>query len=69
MYVEARTQVRSVGATGWMSVKIGLHQGSTLSSHFFGLIMGVLAFGLLFTDKLIVLCSTNRDEVEPKVKN
>ena len=77
MYEGARTQVRSsVGLTGWITVRVGLHQGSSLSPYLFDLIMDVLAQGvkdqapwcMLFADD-IVLCSTNKEEVERKAEN
>jgi len=47
MYGGARTRVRtSVGTTGWISVRVGLHQGSSLSTYLFDLIMDVLAEGV-----------------------
>ena len=77
MYEGARTRVRSsVGLTGWITVRVGLHQGSSLSPYLFDLIMDVLAQGvkdqapwcMLFADD-IVLCSTSKEEVERKAEN
>lgn len=76
MYEGARTQVRSsVGLTDKFLVRVGLHQGSSLSPYLFNLIMDVLAQGvrdqspwcMLFADD-IVLCSTRREEVERKLE-
>ena len=77
MYEGARTQIRSsVGETEWIQVKVGLHQGSSLSPYLFDLIMDVLARGvkeqapwcMLFADD-IALCSTSKEEVERKAEN
>lgn len=77
MYEGARTQVRSsVGLTDWITIRVGLHQGSSLSPYLFDLIMDTLAQGvkdqapwcMLFADD-IVLCSTNKEEVEQKTEN
>ncbi len=77
MYAGARTQVRSsVGLTNWIEVRVGLHQGSSLSPYLFDIIMDVIAQGvkdqapwcMLFADD-IVLCSTSREEVEQKTEN
>lgn len=47
MYGEARMQVRSgVEVTGWISVKVSLHQGSSQSQYLFVLMMNVLALGV-----------------------
>ena len=71
-YVEARTMVKSsVGRTSTIAVRVGLHQGSSLSPYLFNLVMDVLGRGIeekpswhmLFADD-IVLCSTRREEVE-----
>lgn len=75
-YEDARTQVKSsVGLTGKTTVRVGLHQGSSLSPYLFDLIMDVLGRGIkeqppwcmLFADD-IVLCSTRREEVERKLE-
>ena len=71
-HVEARTMVKSsVGLTSTITVRVGLHQGSSLSPYLFDLVMDVLGRGIkeqppwsmLFADD-IVLCSTRREEVE-----
>ena len=76
MYEGARTRVRSsVGLTEWIPVRVGLHQGSSLSPYLFDLIMDVLSEGIkdqspwcmLFADD-IVLCCTSREEVERKIE-
>ena len=77
MYESARTRIRSsVGETEGIQVKVGLHQGSSLSPYLFDLIMDVLAMGvreespwcMLFADD-IALCSTSKEEVERKTEN
>lgn len=46
-YERVRTQVRdSVGVTDTIPVRIGLHQGNSLSPYLFGLVMDVLTFGI-----------------------
>lgn len=76
MYKGARTRVRSsAGFTRWLSVRVGLHQGSSLSPYLFDIIMDVLAEGvkerppwcMLFADD-IVLCCTTREEVERRLE-
>jgi len=73
MYEGARTRVRtSVGTTGWISVRVGLHQGSSLSPYLFDLIMDVLAEGvteqapwcMMFAN--IFIASTSKEEIECK---
>ena len=69
MHEGAKTQVRSsVGLTGSIPVRVGLHQGSALSPYLFDLIMDVVSQGIrdpppwcmLFADD-IMICSTDRD--------
>ena len=56
-------------------MKVGLHQGSSLSPYIFDLTMDVLArriiemapWCMLFADD-IALCSTSREEVERKAE-
>ena len=65
-YEDARTQVKtSIGLTGKITVRVGLHQGSSLSPYLFDMIPNVMGRGIkvqppwwmLFADD-IVLCST-----------
>ena len=65
MYEGAHTQVRScLGMTERFPVKVGLHQGSSLSPYIFDVVMDVITRGvvdegpwcMLFADD-IVLCS------------
>ena len=74
-YVEVRTKVKnSESFTSTITVRVGLHQGSSLSPYLFDLVMDVLGRGIkeqppwcmLFADD-IVLCSTRREEVERKL--
>ena len=74
--VEARTKVESsVWLTSTITVRVGLHQGTSLSPHLFDYVMDVLGRGtkeqpplcMLFADD-IVLCSTRREEVERKLE-
>ena len=76
MYEGARTQVKSsVGLTGSIPVRVGLHQGSALSPYLFDLIMDVVSQGIrdpspwcmLFADD-IMICSTDREIVEAKLE-
>ncbi|XP_066946046.1 uncharacterized protein [Macrobrachium rosenbergii] len=62
MYAEATTQVRSSGGTTEkFRVRIGLHQGSTLSPYFFDLVMDVITsdvrkevpWSALFADDIV----------------
>ncbi len=71
MYGGARTQVQtSVGLTEKIEVKVGLHQGSSLSPYLFDLTIDVMArlivdssaWCMLFADD-IVLCSTKRENL------
>ena len=77
MYKGVRTQVKSaVGLTRHVPVMVGLHQGSALSPYLFNLVMDVMTnsikekapWCMMFADD-IVLCSTNREEVEQKLEN
>ena len=72
---DARTQVNtSIGLTGKITVRVGLHQGSSLSPYLFDMILYVMGRGvkeqppwcMLFADD-IVLCIARRDHVERKV--
>ena len=72
MYADEKTTMRRcVGETEDFTVKVGLHQGSTVSLYLFDLIMDVIAEGvkdtplwsMLFADD-IVLCGKDRQEVE-----
>ena len=65
-YEDAQTQVKtSIGLTGKIMVRVGLHQGSSLSPYLFDMILDVLGRGhqraapwcMLFAED-IVLCST-----------
>ena len=73
---DARTQVKtSIGLTGKITVRVGLHQGSSLSPYLVDMILDVMGPGIkeqppwcmLFADD-IVLCSTRRDHVERKLE-
>ena len=45
--LEARTKVKSsVGLTNTITVRVGLHPGSSLSPYLFDLVMGVLGRGI-----------------------
>ena len=72
MYEGAKTKVKSsVGLTGSIPVRVGLHQGSALSPYLFDLIMDVISQGIrdqspwcmLFADD-IMICSIDREIVE-----
>ena len=74
-YEDARTQVKtSIGLTGKITVRVGLHQGSSLSPYLFDMILDVMGQGIkeqppwcmLFADD-IVLGSTRREHVERKL--
>ena len=76
MYEGAKTKVKSsVGLTGSIPVRVGLHQGSALSPYLFDLIMDVISQGIrdqspwcmLFADD-IMICSTDREIVEEKLE-
>jgi len=64
----------SVGTTGWISVKVGLHQGFSLSPYLFDLIMEVLAEGvkeqapwcMMIADDIFV-ASTSKEEIGCKL--
>ena len=75
-YEDARTQVKpSIGLTGHITVRVGLHQGSSLSPYLFDMILDVMGRGIkeqppwcmLFAYD-IVLCSTRRDHVQRKLE-
>ena len=75
-YEDARTQVKtSIGVTGKITVRVGLHQGSSLSPYLFDMILDVMGRGIeeqppwcmLFADD-IVLCSSRRYHVERKLE-
>ena len=76
MYKGATTQVRSVvGTTEQFEVKVGLHQGSTLSPYIFDLLMDVIVadikdqvpWSVLFADD-VVLVTRTREEAERKLE-
>ena len=76
MYEGVRTQVKSsVGLTDKIPVSVGLHEGSSLISYLFAMIMDVSAcrikdlspWCMLYADD-IVLCGTRREEVENKLE-
>ena len=71
-YEEARTEVKtSIGLTGKTTVRVGLHQGSSLSLYLFDIILDMMGrstkeqppWCMLFADD-IVQCSTRIDHVE-----
>ena len=71
-YEEARTEVKtSIGLTGKTTVRVGLHQGSSLSLYLFDIILDMMGrstkeqppWCMLFADD-IVLCSTRIDYLE-----
>ena len=75
-YEDARTQVNTgIGLTGKITVRVGLHQGSSLSPYLFDMILDVMGRGIkeqppwcmLFADD-IVLCRTRRNNVERKLE-
>ena len=76
MYEGRETVVRcAVGSTESFKVKVGLHQGSTLSSFLFAVIMDRLTdevrkeppWMMLFADD-IVICEETREEVERRLE-
>ena len=76
MYAEATTQVKStVGTSEKFNVKVGLHQGSTLSPYLFDLIMDVITaevrdevpWSVMFADD-VVLVDLTREGVERKLE-
>ena len=75
-YEEARTEVKtSIGLTGKITVRVGLHQGSSLSLYLFDIILNKMGrstkeqppWCMLFADD-IVLCSTRIDHVERELE-
>ena len=75
-YEDARTQVNtSIGVTDKITVRVGLHQGSSLSPYLFDMLLDVMVRGtkeqppwcMVFADD-IVLCSTRREHVERKLE-
>ena len=75
-YEDARTQVNtSIGLTGKITVRVGLHHGSSLSPYLFDMMLDVMGrsnkeqrpWCMLFADD-IVLCSTRRNHVERKLE-
>ena len=75
-YQEARTEVKtSIGLTGKITVRVGLHQGSSLSLYLFDIILNMMGrstkeqrpWCMLFADG-IVLCSTRIDHVERELE-
>ena len=76
MYEESETVVRcAVGTTVSFKVKVGLHQGSALSSFLFAVIMDRLIdkvrseppWTMLFADN-IVICEETRGEVKQRLE-
>ena len=75
-YEDARTQVKTrVGVTGKITVRVGLHQGSSPSRYLFDLMLDVMWRGIkeqppprsmLFAND-IVLCCSRREQLEWKV--
>ena len=46
-YEDARTQIKtSIGLTGKITVRVGLHQGSSLSQYLFDMILDVMGLGV-----------------------
>ena len=77
IYEGSETVVRcAVGTTESFQVKVGLHQGSALSSFLFTVIMGrptdkvrrESPWTMLFVDD-IVICEENREEVERRLES
>ena len=77
MYEERETLVRcAVGNTKSFKVKVGLHQGSTLSPFLFAVIMDRLTdevrrklpWTMLFADD-IAICKKTREEVEQRLES
>ena len=75
-YEDARTEVKtSIGLTGKITDRVGLHQGSSLSPYLFDSILDVMwrstkeqpPWSMLFADD-IVLCSTGIDHVERELE-
>ena len=70
MYRDAKTRVRSaVGTTDPFTVKVGLHQGSSLSPYLFNLLMDVLLnerfkvapWTMLFADDIVLISESQED--------
>ena len=70
MYRNAKTRVRSaVGTTDPFAVKVGLHQGSSLSPYLFNLLMDVLLdetfkeapWTMLFADDIVLVAERQED--------
>ena len=75
-YEEARTEAKtSIGLTGKTTVRVGLHQGSSLSLYLFDIILDMMGrsteeqppWCMLFADD-IVLCSTRIYHVERELE-
>ncbi|KAK3506613.1 hypothetical protein QTP70_011056 [Hemibagrus guttatus] len=76
MYERSRTVVRcAVGQTEEFKVEVGLHQGSTLRSFLFAIVMDQLSeevrqespWTMMFADD-IVICSESREQVEENLE-
>ena len=72
---DARTQVKtSIGVTGKITVRVGLHQGSSLRPYLFVMILDVMGRSLkeqppgVCYSQTIVLCISRRDHVERKLE-
>ena len=77
-YEDSRTHVktsRPIRVAGKITVRVGLHQGSSLSPYMFDMILDVMGRGtkeqaiscILFAND-IVLCNTGREHVERKLE-
>ena len=75
-YEDARAEDKTrIGLTGKITVRVGLHQGSSLSPYLFDIILDVMGrstkeqppWCMLFADD-IVLCSTRIDQVERELQ-
>ena len=75
-FEDARTQFKtSIGVTGKITVRVGLHQGSSLSPYLFDMIMDVMGRGIkhqppwcmLFAND-IIMCITRRYHIERKLE-
>ena len=74
-YEDARTQVNtSIGVTGKITVRAGLHQGSPLSPYLFAMILDVIGRGIKQQPPgascvlMILLCSSRTGHVERKLE-